>query len=210
MYKKIFSVFVFIIVFSMSFVFAAQGNGQSNGVGNEGGTQNPDAVYQQTQEQNRVQIQDGTHTSESGQMLEIQTQENNRVRLKVGGVSTECACEMKQEKVQNMTKLYVGLSNGKNAEIKVMPDVAAERALERLRLKVCSEENNCTIELKEVGNIDEEKQLAYEIQMQRHSKILGIFQKKMQVRAEVSAENGEVINVKKPWWAFIASEPAEE
>jgi len=206
MYKKIFSVFVFLLIASIGFAVAIEGD--SPGDGN--GIQNPEAISQQTQDQTRVQVQDGTHVGEDGQMLKIQTQSNNKIRLEVGGVSAECDCEMKQEKVQNKTKLYAELSNGKNVEIKVMPDTASERALERLRLKVCSEENECQIELKEVGKTDEEKQLAYEMQIQRHSRILGIFQKKMQVQAQVDAENGEVIKVNKPWWAFLASEPAEE
>ena len=41
------------------------------------------------------------------------------------------------------------------------------------------------------------------------ARILGIFQAKMQVQAQVDAENGEVIKVKKPWWAFLATEPLE-
>jgi hypothetical protein len=32
----------------------------------------------------------------------------------------------------------------------------------------------------------------------------------MQVSAQVDAENGEVIAVKKPWWAFLASESEEQ
>ena len=46
-------------------------------------------------------------------------------------------------------------------------------------------------------------------QILRDLSLFGIFEKKMQVRAEVSAENGNVIKVNKPWWAFLASEPAE-
>lgn len=207
MYKKIFSLFVFLLIASMGFAFAVPGG---NGSGNADETQNPDSINQQTQEQNRIQVQDGTYAGEGGQMLKIQTQENNRIRLETGGISAECDCEMKQERVQNETKLYVELSNGKNAEIKVMPDTASEKALERLKLKTCSEENNCNIELKEVGKSNEDKQLAYEMQIERHSRVLGIFKSKMQVQVQVNAENGELIRVKKPWWAFLASEPAEE
>ena len=116
---------------------------------------------------------------------------------------------MTQEQTQTGTKLQVKLSNGKNAEVKVMPDTASEKALEQLRMKVCSEENNCTIELKEVGS-KEQTQLAYELKTQRKAKVFGLIAAKMQVKAQVSAENGELIRVDKPWWAFIASEPAEE
>jgi len=109
----------------------------------------------------------------------------------------------------NGTQLKVHLSNGRNAEIKIMPDTASETALARLRLKVCNETRNCTIQLKEVGQGNETR-LAYELQIERHSRILGIFEAKMQVRAEVDAETGEVISVGKPWWAFLATQPEEE
>src|SRR3989339_497486 len=49
-----------------------------------------------------------------------------------------------------------------------------------------------------------------EVQIERHSRILGIFQAKMKIRTQVDAENGEIIDINKPWWAFIATEPAEE
>ncbi len=128
-------------------------------------------------------------------------------------VEANTTLEIEQENEQdeqgkNKTKLKAKLSNGRKAEIKVMPDVASERALERLRLRVCSGENNCTIELKEVGK-GEETQLAYELQAERHSRILYIFRKKMQVKGWVDAETGEVIKTGKPWWAFLAYEPGE-
>ena len=115
---------------------------------------------------------------------------------------------MTQEQTQAGTKLQVKLSNGKNAEVKVMPDTASEKAMEQLRIRVCSEENNCQIELKEVGQ-GEQVKAAYEVQVQKQAKVLGLFKAKMQVQAQVDAENGEVIQLKKPWWAFLASEPEQ-
>ncbi|MFH1501243.1 MAG: hypothetical protein ABIE22_04835 [archaeon] len=231
--------FLLVGIFLMSFVVAqGQGNGQGDGDGTQQGDdqliggdrdehgclspagytwneseqkcvrewETSEARYQ---EQIQIRVQDGTHMGEGGQMLKIQTQANNRVRLEVGGVSVDCDCEMKQEKIQNKTKLSVSMSNGKNAEIKVMPDSASEKALKRLRLRVCSEENKCQIELKEVGSGDKTK-LAYELKTQRQSKVFGLFKAQMQVQAQVDAENGEVIKLEKPWWAFLASEPTEE
>lgn len=93
-------------------------------------------------------------------------------------------------------------------EVKIMPDTASERALERLRLNVCSEENNCSIELKEVGNGNQTK-AAYEVKVEKQARVLGLFKTKIQVQAQVDAENGEVIQTKKPWWAFLASESEE-
>ena len=125
-------------------------------------------------------------------------------------VEANTTLEVEQESrlITGGTKLKVKLSNGNKADIKVMPDVASETALERLRLKVCSSENNCSIELKEVP-VKNQKKAAYEIQVERHFKILSLFEAKARVKAQVDAETGEIIIVKKPWWAFLAIEPEE-
>lgn len=238
MYKKTGSIFTILLIASLSFAIAATsdcargdcqqgqtvgGNQDEHGCIIDAGYswneeeqkcvrewETGEARYQeQTQAQNRIQAQEGTYVNNAGQEMKIQVRANNRLRVEAGGIGANCECELKQEKIQNKTRLYAQLSNGKNAEVKIMPDTASERALERLRLKVCSEENNCQIELKEAGK-GEKVQLAYEMQIERHSRILGIFQKKMQVRAQIEAENGEVIKINKPWWAFLASEPTEE
>lgn len=207
MYKKIFSIFVFLLIASLSFALGVQ-ESQGNEIGNVN-AQNVDSINQQTHAQARVRVKDGTHVGEGGQMLKVQTQKNNKIKLEVGGVSADCGLNVTQKQIQNKTRLETKLSNGKNTEIKVMPNTASERALERLRLKVCSEENECQIELKEVGS-GEKIKLAYELKTQRQSKVLGLFRARMQVQAQVDAETGEIIKVKKPWWAFLATEPAEE
>jgi len=178
---------LFIGIFIISLAFAANQNAQGQ----------------------LKKAQAGDYVGEGGQQIQIQEKTNNRIQLRVGNHSADCGLNLTQEKVQNKTKLYAKLSNGINAEIKVMPDTASETALNRLRLKVCTEENNCTIELKEVGK-GEQVELAYEIKRERQAKIFGLFKARMQVQAQVNAETGEIIRVKKPWWAFLASEPEEE
>ena len=124
-------------------------------------------------------------------------------------IEAETELELEQEETENnKTKIKVKLSNGRKAEIKIMPDAASEKALERLGLKVCSSENNCTIELKETGE-DSDIRASYEVQVERHMRILALFRAKAQVKAQIDAETGEVIIVKKPWWAFLALEPEE-
>jgi translation elongation factor EF-1alpha len=193
---KILSI-AFVLLMAVSLVLAGNGN-----LGNSG---NLDGGIQA-----QSQVQAGIYVGENGQNIQIQAQENNKFKIKAGNVSAECSekCNMTQEQEQNRTKFKMQLSNGRNAEIKVMPDVASETALARLRLKVCSSENNCSIELKEVGQGNETK-AGYEMQIQRHFRVLGMFRTKAQVKAEVNAENGEIISVKKPWWAFLATEPEE-
>ena len=156
----------------------------------------------------KVKVQSGVHMNEQGQQMKIQMQENNKCQLEVEGIVAECPAGMTQEKVQEKTKLHVSMSNGKNAEIKVMPNTASETALTRLRMKVCSEENNCTIELKEVGK-GEQVKMAYEVKSERSSRVLGMFKAKMNVEAQVDAETGELVRTNKPWWAFLASEAEE-
>jgi len=199
--KKVMVLFICIVL--ASFVVAqGQGNGSENGITNAG-------IDEAGQSQGQQKISEGNYVGEGGQKIQVQEKVNNRIQLRVRNVSADCGLNLTQKQVQNETKLETKLSNGRNAEIKVMPDVASETALSRLRLKVCSEENNCVIELKEVGK-GEEVKAAYEVKVQRQSRLFGIFGMKMRVHAQVNAEDGEVIRTGKPWWAFLASEPDEE
>lgn len=165
-----------------------------------------DMARAQEQVQQQTKAKTGSYTTENGKQVQVQEQANNRIQLKSGSATAQTSMQMTQEQTQGGTRLQVKLSNGKNSEVKVMPDTASERALERLRMKVCSYENGCSLELKEVGQ-GEQARAAYEVQAQKQAKVLGLFRTKMQVQAQVDAENGEVIQTKKPWWAFLASEP---
>jgi hypothetical protein len=154
-------------------------------------------------------VQAGNYNLENGKQIQIQGGENNRITLRVQNSEARTDLDISSTEENGKTKMTAKLSNGRNAEIKFMPDVASERALERLRLKNCNESNNCSIELKQVGQGNQSR-LAYEVQVERHSRILGLFEAKMQVRAQVDAESGETFGVGKPWWAFLATEPEEQ
>ncbi|MFH1248823.1 MAG: hypothetical protein V1660_01595 [archaeon] len=221
--KKLFLILL-VSLMAISLVFAAQGDagaGQQGtnvgsgtaqaGQGTGNGTQTNTETQTQNQNQNQnqgevsqvqVRVQSGNYENSKGEQMQIQTE--NGFRLQVGGVGATSSMEMTQEQAQNKTMLKTKLSNGKNAEIKVMPNTASERAIERLQLKVCNSENNCQIELKEVGS-GEQVKAAYEVKAQKEARILGMFKTKMQVQAQIDAETGEVIKAKKPWWAFIAT-----
>ncbi len=189
---------------------AGKGTGQGLETSAEVATMNQ-GEEQQVQAQQREQVQarqqlhSGEYTTENGKRLQVQQASQNRMQLMSGNAEATSSLEMTQEQVRARTRLHAKLSNGRNAEIKVMPDAASEKARERLRLKVCSVENGCSIELKEVGK-GEQVRAAYEVQAQKQAKFLGLFGTRMQVQAQVDAENGEVIQAKKPWWAFLASE----
>ncbi len=176
------------------------------------GSDNASNISKQVREQVQeklIAINQGNLTVQ-GKQISIKKMSNIRKQIKVRNISAHTNLELIQEQVkeqgQNKTKLKAKLSNGKNAEIKIMPDAASETAIQMLKLKACSEENNCTIELKELNRTKNQSRLAYEIKAEKQSKILGLFRKRMQVRAEIDTDNGQLIQVKKPWWAFLASE----
>ena len=225
MMKKV-MLFLLVGIFLVSFVIAQQGGpiqyGECGDSVCDSGENTQSYPYycpqdcsnnednaQNTALQNQQRIKNGNYMGEGGQQMMIQKQSNNKIKLKVNNISANCGLNITEEKIQNKTKLKATLSNGRNAEIKIMPNTASKKALERLRLKNCVEEEGCLIELKEVGS-GEQAKLAYELKTQRQSRILGLFKARMQVQAQINAETGEVIKVKKPWWAFLASEPTEE
>jgi len=159
------------------------------------------------QEQRRM-LQSGNYQVSGGRMINVQQQAGNRMTIQAGASSVDCPLylEMTQERVQNETKFYANLSNGRNAEIRIMPDMASQTALQRLNLRNCTDD--CSIELKE-ANIGDQVRAVYEVQAQRNSKVFGIFSARMQVQAQVDAETGEILQINKPWWAFLAVEPEE-
>ena len=154
----------------------------------------------------KVKIQTGDYAGEQGENIQVQVKAENQFELRVGETTANCECELVEERVQDKTRLYAKLSNGEHAEIKVMPDRASETALQRLRLQNCGE--NCTIELKEVA-VNNQARMAYELKTQRSARVFGLFRTRMEVQAQVDAETGEIVRVRKPWWAFLASEPQE-
>ena len=81
-----------------------------------------------------AKIMAGNYVGEGGQQIKVQEMANNRIRLEIGGVGVNCDdCNLTQEMVQNRTRLKMTLSNGRNAEVKIMPNAASETALQRLR-----------------------------------------------------------------------------
>ena len=220
--KKVMLMFV-IGMFMISFVFAEQGmSGQGsmdNGQDSEDNSGEGMQANVETSEMNqgegsavanqvRERVRSGEHMGEDGKQFRIEERDGGKLRIGTGEKFADCDSELREERVGNRTRLKAKLSNGRDAEVKIMPDRASERALERLRLKNCVELGGCKIELKEVGE-GEGVRLAYEMKTERQARFLGLFKMKMNVEAQVNAEDGEIIRVKKPWWAFLASEPEE-
>lgn len=170
-------------------------------------------LYQeQTEEQNQIEAKEQFKIKEGvyvfwNQAVEVENRENNMIQLKTNNMSAETALEVSQN-TRDMNSLQVKLSNGKYAEVKIMPDTASATALEKLSINNCSEENNCHIQLKEVTQ-NQEAKAAYEVQIQKEVKFLWLFRVKSQIMTQIDAENGEVIAVKKSWWSFLTSDIEE-
>jgi len=128
----------------------------------------------------------------------LQTFESKERCHEVAGISESCPVGSDKDN----SKCSMNLSNGRKAEIKIMPETASEKAIERLG------ELNFTIQLKEVGKGNETKPI-YELTGKKQGKFLGIFKIMERIKAQVDAENGS-IKVIKPWWSFLVADVEKE
>lgn len=142
----------------------------------------------------------------SGKNITIKELSDEKKEIIAEKINAKTGLNLTAEDIDNKTILRALLSNGRWAQVKVMPNKASAVALRRMKAK-CAE-RNCTVELKEVG-MGNKTRLAYEVQTEKESRFLWMFRNKMRVKAHVDAETGEIISVKKPWWAFMASEKNE-
>lgn len=167
---------------------------------NNPGTGQMTVIRDQAREQ--VQVEEGYNVFVNNQGEAIQVKSENGFGLKVGQVEANSQLRLRANETESGDKVQATLSNGRNAEIKIMPDVASQRALERIGLNNCVAEEGCTIELKEVGK-GEEVAPAYEVQAEAEGKFLGLFKTRAKVKTQVNAETGEIIRVKKPFLTSI-------
>ena len=119
-------------------------------------------------------------------------------RCNYNKIKIKCPNETMQENASCMYQL----SNGRKAEIKIMPETASEKAIARLG------ELGFTIELKEVGNNTKDTTddgVVYELTGNKQGKFLGIFKIMASERVQIDAETGEVKKIIRPWWSFLAS-----
>jgi len=202
--NKIYVITIFILFLFSGLIYSIEMGNNVNKMNESLGQQNQEQLGNQTQNQEQAGelIQEKEMNKEQ---VKVMKKEGNKTEIEKNNKTANTEMNVIQEE----NKVHVQLSNGRNAEVKIMPDVASETAMERLRLKVCSEENNCTIELKETGQGNETKAM-YEIKAEKKARLFGVLETKMQVKAQINAENGEIIREERPWWSFLAIEEEEE
>jgi hypothetical protein len=202
--KKVLA-YIFLSIFLTSFVFAVSVGGIKAQL--KDNLDERQELITELRQNLRDRIQEGENLTVGEKKLIIRNLNNRRIQLARKNFMAHTDLNLSQG--ENESEISVEMEDGKRRILKIMPDTAALRALHRLRLKNCNESNNCTIELKDVGQRNESR-LAYEVRAKKEARFLGLFKMRMDVRSEVDAETGEVIRARKPWWAFLASEKDEE
>ncbi len=129
--------------------------------------------------------------------------ENNFFEVKINNSVLKSEFEIRPFENNGRMMFKVKLNNSKEVEVKVLPEDVMNKVKSRIRIK--ANDSNVSLELKEkkVGN---EEKLVYEVKTKKEARILGLFKTEIEVEAEVDAENGEVLDVKKPWWSFLTFE----
>jgi len=102
----------------------------------------------------------------------------------------EKSIETSLEVIEESEKVYVKIS-GENKEIKILPSEAISKAT---KIK----------NIKEIKIEEEDSKAVYTISGTKKAYIFFIISITANVQTKVNVESGDVINVKKPWWHFLA------
>ncbi len=116
-----------------------------------------------------------------------------------GSTAVACCSGLICKLSENDSEVGVCVKENLKNKIKIMPETASARAIERLG------ELGFNITLKEVGKGNNTR-ARYHLEAKKQYKIFGFMKRNATVSTEVDAETGEVVFVKKPWWSFLASE----
>ena len=126
-------------------------------------------------------------------------------RAEEGGLEARSDLEISEnETVDGNVSIKVKLKDGRHKDIKILPDRASEIAKARMRAKY----GNDSLEIREIMHKNVPK-VVYHLEGNSSGKFLGVFKSNMNVQTEVDAETGEVVLVKRPWWAFMVKADAE-
>lgn len=154
---------------------------------------------------NSHQLKQGKYTSYSGYSFEF-SEHNGTYTFDDGNIPLNTRLKINaEENEQGKVKLKILFNNGDSYELKIMPDSALKIGLASLKIHECREENECRIELKDIGEKNK-TQVVYEITANKNSRLFFIFAKNMRVKSLVDIENGEVLYKEKPFWGFFANE----
>ncbi len=154
-----------------------------------------------TQFTQTIVIRNGTQGGKEVRTMEMEREGEHY------NVSIQNGLKVGDEFYGNKSQLRANLSNGQGVNISVLPDQAIKAALDRLRLmNQTMNQTNATLQLRERihNNVPT---VVYNVETNQDGRFLGIFKTAMKVNTEVDSQNGNVVAVNKPWWAFLVSVP---
>ena len=111
-----------------------------------------------------------------------------------------------RSQLENQYKSSYQISTGEFIDVEITQQKAQEQIRnqirERLRIQNCSCEN---LQIVEVKNNMGQLRVAYQSNEGIHGKILGIFNKKVNIQTNIDVETGELISMRKPWYMWMMS-----
>jgi hypothetical protein len=128
-------------------------------------------------------------TEEAGRTIEA-----NITESKIYGEGIDAVSEATLSESEG--KIYASNSKGGTSEIKISPDEALEKISKEIKPREIK-----GIKLKEYKRI-----IIYEIDSRKTVKILALISADMKIVTKINVENGDIIDVNKPWWSLFAKE----
>lgn len=156
------------------------------------------------QEKNRIRIEASMKECPedcvcAGATIKCKLDDGGREMTIIAGKSGNVIVQIQRTNASTNVTLYkadgnvYGVFKGDETRIiRMMPD----QVRERIREKINSEIEDSEIELDEGG--------VYNYEGRKQARLIGFIPVRVRVRAQINSENGEVVRVRKSWWAFLA------
>ena len=122
----------------------------------------------------------------AGKQLRVQIEENGAV-IEANGIKVKANTRVRVE-----GNVMVSERSGK--PIRVDPVQVVEQVKNQIRVQ----------NVEDVELVDNGQGPVYVVKAKKEARLLGIIPVDLTVDAEINAENGAVVAVKQPWWAFLA------
>ncbi|NPA76459.1 MAG: hypothetical protein GXN93_01745 [Candidatus Diapherotrites archaeon] len=122
----------------------------------------------------------------AGKQLRVQIEENGAV-IEANGIKVKANTRVRVD-----GNVVVSERSGK--PIKVDPVQVVEQVKNQIRVQ----------NVEDVELVDNGQGPVYVVKAKKEARLLGIIPVDLTVDAEINAENGAVVAVKQPWWAFLA------
>jgi len=143
----------------------------------------------------KIKIEENTEGIDSRRKITIEGETGN-------GNIIETELEVENEFNEEESDIMIKTTDGQRHAIKVLPERVRKVVRERLRIRETSLSNLTIEEIMENGV----PRVVYKLASEHPGKFLGIFKTAMKAETRIDPETGEILNINKPWWAFLVNE----